>query len=85
MNEQQELFLARALELSLHSPGVEKNVCHLHEKGLIAGTLLCSERRAEKPWRNSSYFRAAVLRAVRRSSNCTVLDIESGTGILRLA
>ena len=65
----------RGLFYSPHRPAVKENVRHLdlHEKMIDRWHFAMLQR-------NSSYFRA-VLRAVRRSSDCTVLD----ASILRLA
>ena len=76
--EQSEFFLGRALELSPNSPAVKENVRHLHEKMVDRWHFAM----LNDVQRNSSYFRA-ILKAVRRSQDCTVLDIGSGTGILR--
>ena len=76
--EQAEFFFRRALELDPQSPGAKENLRHLHEKMVDRWHFAM----LNDVQRNASFFRA-VLRAVRMSRDCTVLDIGSGTGILR--
>lgn len=79
MFEQAEFFFARALEISPQNPAVKENVRHLHEK-MVDRWHFAMLNDVE---RNSKYF-GAVLNAVRRlHDSCSVLDIGSGTGILR--
>ena len=76
--EQAEFFLRRALELEPRSPGAKENLRYLHEKMVERWHFAM----LNDVQRNASFFRA-VLSAVRMSHDCTVLDIGSGTGILR--
>lgn len=75
---QAEFFFSRALQVAPSHPSVKEDLRNLHDTVVPRWHFLMLNDKE----RNSSYFRA-ILSAVRSIPDCSVLDVGSGTGILR--
>lgn len=75
---QAQWFFWRALQLDPLSASLRESVRNLHNSMVDRWHFAM----LNDVNRNACYFKA-IMSAVRKSSDCTVLDIGSGTGILR--
>ena len=75
---QAEFFFSRALEVSPAHPSLKEDLRNMHDVIVPRWHFVMLNDKE----RNGSYFRA-ILNRVRSIPECSVLDIGSGTGILR--
>ena len=75
---QAEFFFSRGLELAPVHPSLKEDLRNMHGVMVPRWHFIMLNDKA----RNGAYFRA-ILHRVRTLPDCSVLDIGSGTGILR--